>query len=107
MKRTLYYYHYRDSWDRKCEPIPGLPWPQNISYGRSNLSDIGEAVRRLESDKAYRDAFFAEPILVPGARAWVHGWCTKTTTILYNAMMAIPALRDKLPAATAPFAPPA
>jgi len=33
------------------------------------------AVAALEGSAGAREAFFAQPVLAPGAEAWVAGWC--------------------------------
>ena len=67
------------------------------------VESIINASRRLETDKAYRDAFFKEPVLLPGAQAYVHSWCHNATQILFDALHAHPVLKQVLPSHAAPF----
>jgi hypothetical protein len=101
MRRVLYYLPL-NLYDKPCRPFEGkvsLP-------GAQNISEIVDAARQLEINKDFRDAFFAEPILVPGARRWVHQWCKNASEILYEALLRHPVLRHKLTPGSGPFKPP-
>ena len=83
MKRALWFYPEPTSSGDSCTPATGV---SHVGQGYKTAGDIAKAVRRLETDKTFRDAFFSEPILLPSARAWVHGWCQRTTSILWDAI---------------------
>lgn len=59
-------------------------------------ADLMARVRSLESDARARAAFFAEPVLLPGAGAWVRRWCDAGARILRRAIERHPVVGPRL-----------
>ena len=52
--------------------------PARILRFNGSFSAVVSAAMRLETDAAAADAFFAQPVLMPTAQAWVDEWCDRT-----------------------------
>jgi hypothetical protein len=52
--------------------------PARILRFNGSFSAVVFAAMRLETDAAAADAFFAQPVLMPTAQAWVDEWCDRT-----------------------------
>ena len=63
----------------------------------ADVASLVERVRRLETDAEYRASFFAEPVLAPGAEAWLQRWCDAASRILRQAIRQHPLLKRRFP----------
>ncbi len=55
-----------------------------ILYDGFDNETLLRTVGRLIHDDAFRNAFFEEPVLQPGAQKWVAGWCRKAASLVRN-----------------------
>ena len=39
-------------------------------------------LRQLEKNESFREQWFAQPVLQPGAEAWLHAWCDRATLLM-------------------------
>lgn len=62
-----------------------------------NADALAERVYALETDAAARAAFFAEPVLAPGAGAWARTWCADAESLLRQAIVGHARLRERWP----------
>ena len=56
-----------------------------IEFDGVNTSSVVATALRLQEDAAFREAWFAQPLLVPGAEAWLERWLERTTALLRRA----------------------
>ena len=49
--------------------------------------DAMRTLRAINSSVAAREAFFAQPVLLPGAQAWLEGWCADAGEMLARALL--------------------
>ena len=56
--------------------------PGKILPRAPNASSLINHVVRLETDRSFRESFFAEPILAPTARKWLKQWCHESSSVL-------------------------
>lgn len=67
------------------------------SGSTEHVNALVERVEALETDEAARAAFFSEPILDPGAEAWVRRWCLRASRLLRGALLRHPLLKKRFP----------
>jgi hypothetical protein len=53
-----------------------------------NFDSVERAMWMLETNASFRAAFFAQPILVPTAGAWLSDWCSRVGNLFVRALRA-------------------
>ena len=69
-------------WGDVAPPIFNEKRIVRVGEEELTLWDAGHAIRALETNATRAIEFFSEPLLVPGAQAWLYDYCAKAKRIL-------------------------
>lgn len=79
-------------WGDADGPDPEVWNPRRVlRFNGSNMPEVLRGVALLEDDPAFRAAWFAQPVLTPGAQEWVNAWGARLLAMLRRALARRPA----------------
>ena len=68
--------------------------PRRFIFYDGTDGSVVDVVNALENDNSFRDMWFDEPILVPGADQWLHLWCHRAEIMLRESFNGVQSARS-------------